>query len=67
MKGHLEHWHHNTFIAHWDDPVLPDAYLNFQHNNQGKIDSFQMEAISDLADFSFDYHDLNFRPVPRKN
>ncbi len=67
MKGRLEHWHHNTFIAHWDDPVLPDAYLNFQLNNQGKIDSFQMEAISDLADFSFDYHDLNFRPVPRKN
>lgn len=23
-----------------------------------------MEATSELADFSFDYHDLLFRPVP---
>ncbi len=67
MKGRLEHWHHNTFAARWDDPVIPDAYFNFQLDNQGRIELLKMEAISDLADFSFDYHDLEFRPVPRKN
>jgi CubicO group peptidase (beta-lactamase class C family) len=67
MKGRLEHFQHNTFVASWDDPTLPDAYLNFHLNSQGEIETLKMEAISDLADFSFDYHHLEFRPSPRKN
>lgn len=66
MKGRLEHFQHNTFIARWDDQTLPDAYVNFHLNNQGAIESMDMEAISDLADFSFDYHHLDFKPVPIK-
>ena len=67
LKGRLEHFHYNTFVARWEDPTIPDAYLTFQLDAKGEIESFKMEAISDLADFSFDYHHLEFRPVPRKN
>jgi CubicO group peptidase (beta-lactamase class C family) len=66
MSGKLEHFQHNTFIARWEDNTIPDAYLNFQLDNQGKIESLKMEAISDVADFSFDYHHLDFKPSPRK-
>jgi CubicO group peptidase (beta-lactamase class C family) len=66
MVGKLEHFQHNTFIARWDDNTLPDAYVNFHLDNQGQIEGMKMEAISDLADFSFDYHHLDFKPLPRK-
>jgi hypothetical protein len=29
----------------------------------GKIDEMRMKAVSPLTDFSFDFHDLLFRPV----
>ena len=67
MAGTIEHFQHNTFIVRWDDNTIPDAYLNFQLDNQGRIETLKMEAVSDLADFSFDYHHLEFKPVPRKN
>lgn len=67
MTGRLEHFHHNTFWVRWQDPTIPDAYLNFQLDNQGAIETLRLEAVSDLADFSFDFQDLTFRPVPRKN
>ena len=31
-------------------------------HHDGAIDEIRMKAISPLADFSFDYHDLLFRP-----
>lgn len=62
MQGQLEHFQHNTFIARFNDKTIPDAYCNFHLDNQGKVESLKMQAISDLADFSFDYHDLDFRP-----
>ncbi len=61
MQGRLEHWHYNTFVARWDDATIPDAYVTFAFDAQGKITGMKMEAISDLADFSFDFQDLNFK------
>ena len=62
--GDLEHWQHDTFIAHWRSKHLEDAYVTFALDPRGAIDRFQMAAVSPLADFSFDYQDLLFRPVP---
>ena len=62
--GDLEHWQHDTFIAHWRARHLEDAYVTFALNPDGSIDRFQMAAVSPLADFSFDYQDLLFRPGP---
>lgn len=60
MHGPLEHFHLDTFIARWQDPTIPDAYVHFTHRIDGSVDGFRMSAISELADFSFDFHDLHF-------
>lgn len=62
----LEHWHYDTFRAVFRDFTIPDAFVTFALDDTGTIDSMKMVATSDLADFSFDYHDLLFRPVPRQ-
>lgn len=61
--GDLEHWQYDTFIARWRTKHLEDAYVTFALTPDGSIDRFQMTAVSPLADFSFDYQDLLFRPV----
>jgi len=61
--GDLEHWQYDTFIARWRAPHLEDAYVAFALNPDGSIDRFRMAAVSPVADFSFDYQDLEFRPL----
>jgi CubicO group peptidase (beta-lactamase class C family) len=61
--GDLEHWQYDTFIARWRTKHVEDAYVTFALTPGGSIDRFQMTAVSPLADFSFDYQDLLFRPV----
>ena len=34
------------------------------YETTGKIERITMKAVSPLADFSYDYHDLEFRPQP---
>jgi hypothetical protein len=60
----LEHWQYDTFVAHWRTPGLPDAYVTFALTPQGTIESMKMVPVSPLADFSFDYQDLLFTPIP---
>jgi hypothetical protein len=62
--GDLEHWQHDSFVAHWRAKHLEDAYVTFALNPDGSIHRFRLAAVSPLADFSFDYQDLEFRPVP---
>jgi CubicO group peptidase (beta-lactamase class C family) len=61
--GDLEHWQYDSFIARWRTQHIEDAYVTFALNPDGSVDRFQMAAVSPLADFSFDYQDLLFRPV----
>jgi len=61
--GDLEHWQYDTFIARWRTKHLEDAYVTFALTPDGAVDRFQMAAVSPLADFSFDYQDVLFRPV----
>jgi CubicO group peptidase (beta-lactamase class C family) len=63
FTGDLEHWQYDTFIARWRAPHVEDAYVTFALNPNGSIDRFRMAAVSPLADFSFDYQDLEFRPA----
>jgi CubicO group peptidase (beta-lactamase class C family) len=63
MKGPLEHWAHDTFIARWSDPTIEPAYVTFALDPGGKPARMTMKAVSPVADFSFDYHDLLFTPV----
>jgi hypothetical protein len=64
FTGDLEHWQYDTFVARWRARHLPDAYVTFGLKPDGSIERFRMTAVSPLADFSYDYQDLEFRPVP---
>jgi hypothetical protein len=37
--------------------------VTFALDETGKVDTMKMVPTSDLADFSFDYRDLLFRPT----
>lgn len=62
MDGPLEHVADDTFRAHWTERGIEDAYVTFRLE-QGHISSIAMKPVSPLADFSFDYQDLHFRPA----
>ena len=61
--GDLRPWQHDTFVAHWRTAHIEDAFVTFALNPDGSIDQFKMAAVSPLADFSFDYQDLLFKPA----
>jgi hypothetical protein len=63
LEATLEHWQYDTFRTRFNDPNMEPAYVTFQLDAQGRVDRITMRAISPLADFSFDYQDLLFRPV----
>jgi uncharacterized protein DUF3471 len=64
LAGELEHWQYDTFIARWKNRSLDaDAYVTFTLRPDGAIDVMNMKAVSPSTDFSFDFHDLLFRPV----
>jgi hypothetical protein len=66
MVGDLQHWQYDTFQSHWRQHTIEDAFITFSLNADGNIDSAKMQAVSLLADFSFDYQDLLLKPASRK-
>jgi CubicO group peptidase (beta-lactamase class C family) len=67
LTGELEHWQYDTFVAHWGQRNIPDIYVTFALKPDGSIDTMKMEPVSPLADFSYDFQDLLFRPAePRR-
>jgi len=67
MTGPLEHWAYDTFVVHWPDRTIEPAYVTFVLDAAGKADRISMKALSPIADFSFDYHDLVFTRSPSAN
>ncbi len=64
LAGDLDHWQHDTFVAHWRDRSLnADAYVTFALKPDGSIEGAKMEPVSPLTDFSFDFQDLALRRV----
>lgn len=63
MSGPLAHYQYDTFIARFEDKGIEPAYVTFSLDAEGKIERITMKAVSPTADFSFDYHHLNFTPV----
>lgn len=65
LAGDLEHWQYDTFVARWKKRTLDaDAYVTFTLRPDGSVDEVHMAAVSPLTDFSYDFQDLLFRPVP---
>jgi CubicO group peptidase (beta-lactamase class C family) len=65
MTGPLEHWAYDTFVARWPDPLIEPAFVTFALDAAGKPARITMKAYSPVADFSFDYHDLEITPVEK--
>ncbi|CAN7672637.1 serine hydrolase [Pseudoduganella sp. LjRoot289] len=65
LVGDLEHFQHDTFIVRWRQRNLnADAYVTFALNPDGSIERMKMAPVSAETDFSYDFADLNFTPVP---
>jgi CubicO group peptidase (beta-lactamase class C family) len=66
MGGPLKHWQYDSFITQFDDKTIEPAYVTFGLDADGKVERVTMKAVSPLADFSYDYHDLLFTPTPKQ-
>lgn len=64
LQGPLDHVRFNTWIARWAQPGLDaDAYVTFHLGHDGQVERIEMDAMSPYTDFSYNFHDLDLRPV----
>lgn len=63
MVGRLKHWQYDSFISEYDDKAIEPAYVTFALDADGKVTGVTMKAANPIADFSWDYHDLDLKPV----
>ena len=63
MEGALEPIADDMFRTRWTDSSIEDAYVSFSFGKRKRMSKVTMRAISPLADFSFDYQDLEFVPA----
>jgi len=62
LRGDMLYYNANTFVVKWDDRSMDaDAWAVFSLDKDGRAQSFTMDAISPLTDFSFDFHDLSLK------
>jgi CubicO group peptidase (beta-lactamase class C family) len=65
LTADLEPWQGDSFVATFRDSRVPKAYVYFALNPDSSIESLRMAAVSPLADFSYDFQDLLFKPIPK--
>jgi len=63
MAGKLVHYQYDTFVTRFDDKAIEPAYVSFALDAEGKVSRVSMKAESPIADFSYDYRDLDLTPV----
>jgi CubicO group peptidase (beta-lactamase class C family) len=64
MVATLTHQSGDSFLARWEDAAIEPALVAFHVGDDGKVSNATLAAWSPVADFSFDYHDLDLRPEP---
>lgn len=63
LDGPLKTYNEDRFVAAWPDRSLKaDAFVDFDVS-AGRVKGMKMEAVSEITDFSFDFHDLNLTKV----
>jgi CubicO group peptidase (beta-lactamase class C family) len=62
LTATLDHFQYDTFQTRFADKSFEPAYVTFNLDAAGKVERITMKAVSPDADFSWDYHDLDFRP-----
>jgi CubicO group peptidase (beta-lactamase class C family) len=50
MSGELTHWHYDTFLCKWDDPVLGESLIPFITDGQGHAAEFRVKIREDWID-----------------
>ncbi len=50
ISGTLEHWHYDTFLCKWDDPVLGESLVPFITDGQGNVVEFHVKIREDWID-----------------
>ena len=50
ISGRLEHWHYDTFLCKWDDPVLGESLIPFITDGQGQVAEFRVKIREDWID-----------------
>lgn len=50
IRGELEHWHYDTFLCHWTDPVFDKSIIPFAIDRNGKVESFKLSVRPDWID-----------------
>ena len=63
MRGRLEHFQYDSFVTHFDDPAIEPAYVTFAIDEAGRVAHVTLKPVSPLADFSYDYQDLQLTPA----
>jgi len=64
LVGRMEPFQYDTFIVRWKDRTLDaDAYVTFALQPDGTIRNVRMVPVSPATDFSFDFQDLDLKPV----
>jgi len=48
--GDLEHWHYDTFLVRWRDPVMGKTLVTFRLSPEGKVASLEVE-VEDVETF----------------
>lgn len=64
LNGPMQLYKANTFAIKWEYQDMEcDAFAMFGLDEEGKAQSIKMKGISPNIDFSFDFHDLDFKRV----
>jgi len=50
MSGELTHWHYDTFLCKWHDPVLGESMIPFITDGQGQAAEFHVKIREDWID-----------------
>ena len=65
MNGSLDHWQYDTFKTSFVDKQIEPAFVTFGIGADGKVERITMKSVSPIADFSYDYQDLEFVPASK--
>ncbi|MGH9323661.1 MAG: serine hydrolase [Vicinamibacteria bacterium] len=49
--GDLEHWHYDTFLVRWRDPVMGKHLITFRLSSEGKVAALETEGMEDMEEF----------------
>lgn len=54
ITGSLKHWHYDTFLCRWTDPVFNQSLVPFILDGQGHVEKFKLKVREDWID-PFEY------------